>query len=126
MPRPARVRTDKTAASNCSLIFNSPPPNCGCLDFPVKLLHKQPTGLLAREGRRNRDPNHWNGTGVAVTAFDMTPPTADQRRQITTGLSDEERHVLLQHGTEAAFCGVFLDNKKEGIYTCRFCGLLFV
>jgi peptide-methionine (R)-S-oxide reductase len=58
-----------------------------------------------------------------VTAFDMTPPTADQRRQITTGLSDEERHVLLQHGTEAAFCGVFLDNKKEGIYTCRFCGL---
>jgi peptide-methionine (R)-S-oxide reductase len=58
-----------------------------------------------------------------VTTFDMTPPTADQRRQIIAGLNDEERHVLLQHGTEAAFCGVFLDNKKEGIYTCRFCGL---
>jgi peptide-methionine (R)-S-oxide reductase len=58
-----------------------------------------------------------------VTAFDMTPPTAEQRRQITAGLNDEERHVLLQHGTEAAFCGVFLDNKKEGVYTCRFCGL---
>jgi peptide-methionine (R)-S-oxide reductase len=58
-----------------------------------------------------------------VTTFDITPPTADQRRQITAGLADEERHVLLQHGTEAPFCGVFLDNKKEGIYTCRFCGL---
>jgi peptide-methionine (R)-S-oxide reductase len=58
-----------------------------------------------------------------VTAFDMNPPTAEQRHQITAGLNDEERHVLLQHGTEAAFCGVFLDNKKEGIYTCRFCGL---
>jgi len=58
-----------------------------------------------------------------VTAFDMKPPTAEQTRQITAGLSDEERHVLLQHGTEAAFCGVFLDNKKEGVYTCRFCGL---
>ena len=61
-----------------------------------------------------------------MTAFDMTPPTADQRRQITAGLNDDERHVLLQHGTEAAFCGVFLDNKKEGIYTCRFCGLTAV
>ena len=58
-----------------------------------------------------------------MTAFDMTPPTAEQRRQITAGLNEDERHVLLQHGTEAAFCGVFLDNKKEGIYTCRFCGL---
>jgi peptide-methionine (R)-S-oxide reductase len=63
------------------------------------------------------------GTGGAVTAFDMNPPTAEQRREITAGLNDEERHVLLQHGTEAAFCGVFLDNKTEGIYTCRFCGL---
>jgi peptide-methionine (R)-S-oxide reductase len=58
-----------------------------------------------------------------VTAFDLTPPTESDRRKITAGLSDEERRVLLQHGTEAAFCGVFLDNKKEGIYTCRFCGL---
>jgi peptide-methionine (R)-S-oxide reductase len=58
-----------------------------------------------------------------VTTFSLTPPTESQRAEITQGLSKEERHVLLQHGTEAAFCGVFLDNKKEGIYTCRFCGL---
>jgi len=36
---------------------------------------------------------------------------------------EDQRRVLLEHGTEAAFCGVFLDNKKDGIYTCRFCGL---
>ncbi len=58
-----------------------------------------------------------------TTAFDLTPPSQSQRREITQGLSDEERHVLLQHGTEAPFCGVFLDNKKDGVYTCRFCGL---
>ena len=58
-----------------------------------------------------------------MAAFDLTPPSADQRRQITAGLSNEERNVLLQHGTEAPFCGVFLDNKKDGTYTCRFCGL---
>lgn len=58
-----------------------------------------------------------------MSSFDLSAPTADQRRDITARLNDDERHVLLQHGTEAAFCGVFLDNKKDGIYTCRFCGL---
>jgi len=58
-----------------------------------------------------------------MTTFNLTPPTESQRLEITKGLSNEEQHVLLRHGTEAAFCGVFLDNKKDGIYTCRFCGL---
>ena len=58
-----------------------------------------------------------------MTSFDLNPPTDDQRRKITAALSDDERHVLLNHGTEAAFCGVFLDNKQDGVYTCRFCGL---
>ncbi|MCL6713276.1 peptide-methionine (R)-S-oxide reductase MsrB [Pseudomonas sp. R2.Fl] len=58
-----------------------------------------------------------------MSAFDLTPPTDAQRRQLTDSLSDDERRVLLQHGTEAPFCGVFLDNKREGTYTCRFCGL---
>lgn len=58
-----------------------------------------------------------------MTIFDLTPPTETQRRQIASGLTGAERRVLLEHGTEAAFCGVFLDNKKGGVYTCRFCGL---
>jgi peptide-methionine (R)-S-oxide reductase len=55
--------------------------------------------------------------------FDLTAPTQAQRQQLTAGLSPDERRVLLEHGTEAAFCGVFLDNKRNGAYTCRFCGL---
>jgi peptide-methionine (R)-S-oxide reductase len=58
-----------------------------------------------------------------MTNFDLTPPSAVQRSSIVAGLTDQERHVLLEHGTEAAFCGVFLDNHKDGVYTCRFCGL---
>jgi peptide-methionine (R)-S-oxide reductase len=58
-----------------------------------------------------------------MTAFDLTPPTDAQRQALSAALSDEERHVLLAHGTEAPFCGVFLDNKRDGVYTCRFCGL---
>lgn len=55
--------------------------------------------------------------------FDLTPPTADQRAALAAALSPEERRVLLSHGTEAPFCGAFLDNKREGAYVCRFCGL---
>lgn len=55
--------------------------------------------------------------------FDLTPPSEQQRAAITAALTPEERHVLLAHGTEAPFCGVFLDNHKDGTYTCRFCGL---
>lgn len=58
-----------------------------------------------------------------MTRFDLTPPTDDQRQAITATLTADEHRVLLQHGTEAAFCGVFLDNKKDGVYACRFCGL---
>ena len=58
-----------------------------------------------------------------MSAFDLTPPTDAQRDDLIAGLSDEERRVLLHHGTEAPFCGVFLDNKTDGVYTCRLCGL---
>ena len=58
-----------------------------------------------------------------MSAFDLSPPSAQQREQLAATLSEDERRVLLEHGTERAFCGVFLDNKREGVYVCRFCGL---
>ena len=58
-----------------------------------------------------------------MPAFDLGAPDAAQREALAAGLSEDERRVLLEHGTERAFCGVFLDNKLEGVYCCRFCGL---
>ena len=58
-----------------------------------------------------------------MSSFNLAPPSDPERRDLAAGLTKDERRVLLEHGTEAAFCGVFLDNKKVGIYTCRFCGL---
>ena len=58
-----------------------------------------------------------------MDAFDLTPPDAAQRERLAADLDDEERRVLLNHGTEAPFCGVFLDNKLDGVYCCRLCGL---
>jgi len=55
--------------------------------------------------------------------FDLAPPSADQRAALEAMLTPDEKRVLLEHGTERAFCGVFLDNKKDGVYCCRLCGL---
>jgi peptide-methionine (R)-S-oxide reductase len=55
--------------------------------------------------------------------FDLAPPNQQQVQILLDGLTDEEREVLLEHGTEAPFCGVFLAEKREGVYTCRLCGL---
>jgi peptide-methionine (R)-S-oxide reductase len=57
------------------------------------------------------------------TSFDLTPPTEEQRTALIADLSKEERHVLLEHGTEAPFCGTFLHEKRPGVFTCRLCGL---
>ncbi|HZL01367.1 MAG TPA: peptide-methionine (R)-S-oxide reductase MsrB [Caulobacteraceae bacterium] len=56
-------------------------------------------------------------------AFDLTPPDAVERALLESDLSREEAEVLLRHGTEAPFCGGLLDNKADGVYCCRLCGL---
>ena len=58
-----------------------------------------------------------------MSRFDLTPPDEAQLQALAAALSPEERHVLLQQGTERPFCGVFLDNKRGGTYVCRLCGL---
>jgi peptide-methionine (R)-S-oxide reductase len=62
-------------------------------------------------------------TDVTAIQFDLAPPADEERQALEADLSDEERHVLLEHGTESPFCGVFLDEKRAGVYTCRLCGL---
>ncbi len=54
---------------------------------------------------------------------DLTPPSAEERARLEADLSQEEREVLLHHGTEAPFCGGLLNQKKPGTYCCRLCAL---
>ncbi len=60
---------------------------------------------------------------TSSTGFDLTPLAPARIEALAQDLSPDERHVILHHGTERPFCGVFLDNKKPGTYTCRLCGL---
>jgi len=57
------------------------------------------------------------------SGHDLTPPDPVERTRLEAGLNEEERRVLLQHGTEAPFCGGLLNQKKPGVYCCRLCGL---
>ena len=65
-----------------------------------------------------------NATSLrSPTGFDLAPPSAAEMDRLTAPLSEEERHVLLDHGTERPFCGLLLNNKEAGAYCCRVCGL---
>lgn len=59
----------------------------------------------------------------SAAGFSLEPPSAVDRLRLEAALSKEERRVLLNHGTEAPFCGGLLNNKQPGVYCCRLCGL---
>jgi peptide-methionine (R)-S-oxide reductase len=60
---------------------------------------------------------------LSPSGFDLTPPTPLERTRLEADLTREEAEVLLHHGTEAPFCGGLLNNKTDGVYCCRLCGL---
>jgi peptide-methionine (R)-S-oxide reductase len=60
---------------------------------------------------------------LSPSGYDLTPLTPEVRDRLAAKLSPEERRILLDHGTERAFCGTLLDNKDSGVYACRLCGL---
>ena len=69
------------------------------------------------------DPMSTPEATLSPSGFDLTPPDAAERKRLEADLTREEAEVLLHHGTEAAFCGGLLDNKQDGAYCCRLCGL---
>jgi peptide-methionine (R)-S-oxide reductase len=64
------------------------------------------------------------GTRVySKSGYDITPLSHARVEELAKDLTPAERDILLKKGTEPAFCGRLLDNKEEGIYACRLCGL---
>ena len=57
------------------------------------------------------------------SGYDLTPLSAAERNTLAQALTQEERYVILNQGTERPFCGTLLNNKESGTYACRLCGL---
>jgi peptide-methionine (R)-S-oxide reductase len=60
---------------------------------------------------------------ISKSGYDLGPISHAERERLAEKLTPEERHILLDHGTERPFCGALLDNKEKGTYVCRLCGL---
>ena len=52
---------------------------------------------------------------ISSAGFEISPPAPDERGRLEAALTDEEREVLLHHGTEAPFCGGLLGQKDDGV-----------
>ena len=61
--------------------------------------------------------------GISESGYDLTPPTEEEKKVLLSKLTPEQIRITQKAGTEAAFCGTLLDNKKEGMYVCVVCGL---
>ncbi len=57
------------------------------------------------------------------SGYDVTPLGTDQVAELAGKLDPEAYRVTQKSGTEPAFCGNLLDNKKPGTYCCVVCGL---
>ncbi|KAG2433507.1 hypothetical protein HYH02_012625 [Chlamydomonas schloesseri] len=67
-------------------------------------------------------------TKVSRSGYDVTPLSESERKQAAEGLSDFQKYVTLEHGTERAFTGKTVngythDNKQRGTYVCALGGL---
>ncbi len=64
-----------------------------------------------------------HGRTYSKSAFDVTPLSRAAVAELATKLDPETFRVTQNSGTEPAFCGNLVDNKKDGVYCCVVCGL---
>lgn len=60
---------------------------------------------------------------TSASGYDLTPLTEAEKQRLAANLTEEERRILLNQGTEPPFCGGLLDNKASGVYHCKLCDL---
>jgi methionine-R-sulfoxide reductase len=60
---------------------------------------------------------------ISASGHDVTPLSRTEVERLASKLTPEQYRITQKSGTEQAFCGTLLDNKKEGMYVCVVCGL---
>jgi peptide methionine sulfoxide reductase msrA/msrB len=60
---------------------------------------------------------------MSASGHNITPLNDAQKAPLVAKLTPEQVHVTQKAGTERAFCGTLLDNKRDGAYHCIVCDL---
>lgn len=89
-----------------------------------RALH-QPDNILKKNGidTTKTDAMKTPAIRYSKSNYDVSRLPSARIDELARALKPDEARVILKKGTEPAFCGTLLDNKKTGIYTCRLCGL---
>ncbi|HCE59088.1 MAG TPA: hypothetical protein DER09_14960 [Prolixibacteraceae bacterium] len=62
------------------------------------------------------------GLSLSMSAQEKSKQNSETKKQEYRKLTDFERYVILEKGTERPFTGEYTDFKGKGIYTCKQCG----
>jgi peptide methionine sulfoxide reductase msrA/msrB len=62
-------------------------------------------------------------TKISKSGYDLTPLSKDRVAELAKKLDPEAYRITQKSGTEPRYCGLLLDNKKDGVYACIVCGL---
>lgn len=62
-------------------------------------------------------------TRFSKSGYDVTPLPKSKVEALASKLDPETYSITQNAGTERAFCGGLLDNKKDGVYACVVCDL---
>lgn len=82
-----------------------------------------PANRAAKEKTTVKTTKTADGRLVSAAGHDVTPLPRTEVETLAKALTPEQYRITQKAGTEAAFCGTLLDNKKDGMYTCVVCGL---
>lgn len=77
----------------------------------------------AQKDTHRMSTSEHGGKKLSKSGYDVTRLSEERINELAGDLTDEERKVILNQGTEPAFCGNLTDNKKDGTYICRLCDL---
>ncbi len=101
----------------------------GVIEARLPEAYEPPPGVQPNESKKS-DPSTGEAPVsekskrvISRSAYDITPLSKERVAELASKLDEEAYRITQKAGTEAAFCGTLLDNKKEGVYCCVVCGL---